>query len=61
MQKKIIDFQIKGMRRDLSISKADPNYAYEIINMRLTTNDSENLLSLVNEKGNFEISLTEDG
>ena len=60
MQKRIIDFQIKGMRRDLSISKADPNYAYEIINMRLTPSDNENLLSLVNEKGNSKILLTTD-
>ena len=57
MQKKNINFQIKGMRRDMSISKADPSYAYEIINMRLTPIDGEDTLSLVNEKGNAPIRL----
>ena len=45
------------MRRDMSVSKADPSYAYEIINMRLTPIDGEDTLSLVNEKGNTPILL----
>lgn len=57
MQKRYIDFKIKGMRRDMSSSKADPSFAYEIFNMRLTPIAGETTLSLVNEKGNSLLPL----
>lgn len=59
MEKKSIPFQIKGMRQDISISKADPSYAYEIINMRITPMHEGTMLSLVNEKGNATMPLSD--
>lgn len=45
-------FSIKGMTRDISLSKSSSEYAYEIKNMRITAQEGETTLSLVNEKGN---------
>ena len=42
---------IKGMSRDLSISKSNNEFSYENKNIRITTNGSGTLLSLTNEKG----------
>lgn len=48
---------IKGMQRDLSVSKFNPEFAFECMNIRLTARDNNTLLSVTNEKGNKEISL----
>lgn len=51
MNKSIV-FNIKGMNRDLSVSKFNPEYSYENKNLRLTPFGENTLGSLVNEKGN---------
>lgn len=50
--KKSINFKVRGMQRDLSESSFNPEYAYEIKNMRLMPTTDNTMLSLVNEKGN---------
>lgn len=51
MQKKVQLFN-KGMQRDLSVSKASSEYAYENKNIRIMPTDENTLLSVINEKGN---------
>lgn len=46
---------IKGMQRDLSVSKFNPDYAFECKNIRITARENNTLLSVTNEKGNKEI------
>lgn len=53
-------FSIKGMTKDISPSKSNNTYAYDIQNMRITAQEGETMLSLVNEKGNKEYSITLD-
>jgi len=48
---------IKGMRRDFNEELPDTQHAYDIRNMRVTSLDEENLLSLVNEKGTLAIDI----
>lgn len=52
-------YAISGMTRDLSASRMDGKYAYEIRNMRLTAQEDGALLSLVNEKGNRQYGLVD--
>jgi len=54
---KDITFMVKGMQRDLSISKFNSDYAYEMMNMRLTARENNTLLSVTNEKGTSELVL----
>ena len=49
--------QIKGMQRDLTVSKFSPNFCFEANNIRLTARDGNNLLSVTNEKGTKELIL----
>ena len=49
--------QIKGMHRDFNEELPDVQYAYDIRNMRVTSLDEENLLSLINEKGTKAIDI----
>lgn len=51
MQKKV-QLLNKGMQRDLSVSKASSEYAYENKNIRIMPTDESTLLSVINEKGN---------
>lgn len=46
---------IKGMQRDLTVSKFSPEYAYENMNIRITARENNTLLSVTNEKGTKEI------
>lgn len=46
---------IKGMQRDLSVSKFNPEFAYENMNIRLTARENNTLMSVTNEKGTKEI------
>ena len=52
MQQKEIILINKGMRRDLSVSKAEESSAYDNRNIRITTTDKDTLLSVTNERGN---------
>lgn len=53
---------IKGMTRDLTVSKFNPEFAYECKNIRITTRDNSTLLTVTNERGNSELSiLTSNG
>ena len=45
-------FIIKGMTRDLAVSKFSSEYAFENKNMRITATDDNTSFALVNEKGN---------
>ena len=51
MQKKVMSWKTKGMNQDLSVSAFNPEFSFENINLRLSTNDGNTMLSWVNEKG----------
>ena len=51
MAKKVSGWKTKGMNRDLSVSAFNPEFAFENMNLRLSTNDNNTLMSWVNEKG----------
>ena len=53
---KSTSFKIKGINRDLSPSTFNNDYAYDAKNIRITTLDSNTLLSITNEKGNKVIN-----
>lgn len=46
------EFVVKGMQRDLSVSKFNPEFAFENMNIRITAREDNTLLSITNEKGN---------
>lgn len=48
---------IKGMTRDLTVSKFNPQFAYECKNIRITARDNSTLLTVTNERGNSEIPI----
>ena len=48
---------IKGMQRDLTVSKFNPEFAFDAQNIRITARENNSLLSITNEKGNKEIIL----
>ena len=56
MQKQV-QYIIKGMQRDPSISKAMSDFSFENMNIRITAREENTLLSVTNEKGNKEIIL----
>ena len=57
MAKKQMSWKTKGMNRDLSVSAFNPEFAFENRNLRLSTNDSNTLMSWVNEKGTREVKI----
>lgn len=57
MAKKLMSWKTKGMNRDLSVSAFNPEFAFENKNLRLGTNESNTMLSWVNEKGTSKINL----
>ena len=57
MSKKLTGWKTKGMNRDLSVSAFNPEFAFENRNLRLSTNESNTLMSWVNEKGTKEITV----
>ena len=59
MKQKAFVLQNKGMKRDLSISKAGESSAYENHNIRIIARDHDTMLSVTNERGNKEIELPE--
>lgn len=57
MAKKITGFKTRGMNKDLSVSAFNPEFAFENMNLRLSTNEGNTLMSWVNERGTAPISL----
>lgn len=54
-------YKVQGMYRDASPSNFKPEYAFEIVNMRLITDEEGTAFSLVNEKGTkYECPLEEN-
>ena len=52
---------VTGMTRDLATSRFEPNFVYDAHNIRVrTVNGDSTLLSVTNEKGTEEFSLTEN-
>lgn len=58
MQKQV-QYIIKGMNRDMSISKYPSDHSYENKNIRITQREDDTLLSVTNEKGPSEVVLTQ--
>lgn len=54
---------VRGMQKDLSVSKASNEFVFDAYNIRITARENNTLLSVTNEKGNLEgsISLTKSG
>lgn len=48
---------IKGMQKDISVSKASNEFAFDALNIRLTAREGNTLLSVTNEKGNKEVPI----
>lgn len=59
MEQKQILFKIKGMQRDLSNSTFRSEYAFENMNLRITADKDNGLLSITNEKGTKNILISE--
>ena len=57
MAKKQMIWKTKGMNKDLSVSSFSPEFAFENMNLRLSTSEANTMLSWVNEKGTAELSL----
>lgn len=45
---------IKGMQKDLSVSKASNEFVFDAYNIRITARENNTLFSVTNEKGNLE-------
>lgn len=56
--KKLSTWAVKGMNRDMSVSKFSPEFAFENMNLRLSTNEGNTTMSWVNEKGPLAITLS---
>lgn len=48
---------IRGMQRDLTVSKFSPEFAYENMNIRITARENNTLMAVTNEKGNAALTL----
>lgn len=48
---------IKGIQRDLAVSKFSSEFAFDAQNIRITARDHSTLLSITNEKGNKDVTL----
>ena len=57
--KKQMSWKTKGMNRDLSVSAFNPEFSFENMNLRLSTNEGNTLMSWVNEKGTAAIDIVE--
>lgn len=58
MTQKQILFKIKGMQRDISNSTFKSEYAFENMNLRITADKDNGLLSVTNERGTKELIIT---
>ena len=57
MQIKSQLYKIKGMNKDLSYSIFNPEYSWENKNIRISAIDSNNLMSVTNERGNLKLNV----
>lgn len=57
MAKKLIAWRTKGMNRDLSASVFSPEFAFENVNLRLSTNESNTQMSWVSERGTLPLTV----
>ena len=55
--KKQTSWKTRGMNRDLSVSAFSPEFSFENMNLRLSTNEGNTLMSWVNEKGTASIRI----
>lgn len=55
MKKKQQRYVIKGMNKDLSISKGNNEYSFHNYNIRIDVDEDNSLLSITNEKGTKEV------
>ena len=55
--KKQMMFKTKGMNQDLSVSAFNPEFAFENMNLRLSTNEGNTTMSWVNERGTSLMSI----
>lgn len=60
MAKKVMAWRTKGMNRDLSVSAFSPEFAFENVNLRLSTNESNTQMSWVSERGTLPLTLIFD-
>ena len=60
MGKKISGWKTKGMNRDMSVSAFNAEFAFENVNLRLSTNENNTTMSWVNERGPLLITLSID-
>ena len=58
MAKKYINWKTKGMNRDISVSAFNSEFAFENLNIRLSTNEGNTMMSWVNEKGTKKLTLS---
>lgn len=58
MERKQVQFKTKGMNRDLSVSAFNPQFSFENMNLRLSTNEGNTMLSWVNEKGTLPLAVS---
>ena len=56
MAKKAMMWKTKGMNRDLSVSAFSPEFAFENMNLRLSTNEGNTQMSWVSERGTRKIT-----
>lgn len=61
MEKKVMGWKTKGMNRDLSVSAFNTEFSFENINLRLSTNEGNTLMSWVNEIGPKKLFLQIEG
>ena len=54
-------FTIKGMTRDMAVSKFSPEFAFENKNLRIIATDENTSFGLVNEKGTSSTGVTVEG
>lgn len=52
-----MSFKTKGMNQDLSVSAFNPEFSFENMNLRLSTNESNTMMSWVNERGTAQLGL----
>ena len=57
--KKQLLLKTRGMNRDLSVASFNPEFSFENLNLRLSTNENNTMLSWVNEKGTAKITLVD--
>lgn len=50
----------RGMQRDLTVSKFNPEFYYDAQNIRITARENSTLLSVTNEKGNKQLEIIDE-